>query len=137
PKKYNFNLNNPLTDSLLKERNGVILIELWGSRESVSHHADLLANRKRDTQPLFHDFSRSLLWLGESTMGIWTEEINTVINYFKREYKAHGMEIVADKEYGIASLFASIFNDHIHSLTLIDTPLSYLFDKKGNVDYYN
>src|SRR5690606_3322680 len=46
-------------------------------------------------------------------------------------------EIVADKEYGIASLFASIFNDHIHSLTLIDTPLSYLFDKKGNVDYYN
>ena len=125
-------MSKDIIDSELSKGRGVCIIDLWGVGENISVNAKLQASR-----PMFFNLSRSALWLGKTTQGIWVNELEVVSKWLQDSFKMQSVSINANKEAAIAGLLFSALDNRVDKLTLVDAPLSYLFDKDGDVDYFS
>ena len=114
-----------LTGSKLLESvepgNGVILLDLWGSGETASPDVQVV---------LYHNLSRSTLWLGRTLMGEWVRDLKLVVEFARGSLKARQITLGGEKEAGLAALFASVFTEDVSSVILSHSPVSYLFSKE-------
>ncbi len=117
----------------LSQDKGVCIIDLWGLGENLSINAKQIDG----SLPKFHTLSRSALWLGKTTQGIWISQLEVVSKWLKDSYKVQEVSINANKEVAIACLLFSVLEEKVNKLNLVDMPLSYLFDKDGDIDYFS
>lgn len=125
-------------DSLLlshfaNEENGIIIVDLWGLGERRSEDATRIDGQL----PAFHTLSRATLWLGETVIGKWVQDMELVFNVAKEEWGINTIELEADKETALAAILFAAVNDKASSLKLKDMPVSYLFDNRENIDHFN
>ena len=120
-------------ESELNKNRGVCIIDLWGVGESIS----IDAKRIDGSLPKFHTLSRSALWLGKTTQGIWINQLEIVSKWLFDSYNVQNITINANREVAVASLLFSALEDKVNKLNLEDMPLSYLFDKDGDIDYFS
>lgn len=122
-----------LIEQLKNEGQGIILPDLWGTGENSSPEAIKITG----ALPPFHTLSRSALWLGNTTMGKWVEDINLITQFLQAKYQAERITIDASKETGLSALLFSTFTSAVSSITLRESPISYQFDTREGIDYYN
>lgn len=122
-----------LINELRKKGGGIVIVDLSGTGEASSPIADTLMD---DGMP-FHTLSRAELWLGKTVLGEWVKELNTVVQFLKTKYSAQRISLDGSKEAGLATLFFTSMIGGVENLVLRDVPVSYLFDKRENVDFYN
>jgi hypothetical protein len=112
---------------------GVVIVELSGTGEAASQ-MDQMTTRLTP----FHTLARARLWLGETMLGQWVGELDLVTSYLNENYDPKSLTFEGEKEAGLAGLFlAALDKDSFKSLTLINTPVSYLFDNREGVDYFS
>lgn len=122
-----------LLQELEREGHGLVVMELSGTGELASH-----TDMSRTGLPPFHTLARAHLWLGQTLLGQWAEEINAVATFVENTYAADDLEIRADKEAGLAAILGSVAgNNPIDQLVLTDVPVSYLFDSREQIDYFS
>lgn len=111
---------------------GVVLVDLSGTGEASSSGA---AAQDRLTQ--LHTQSRAELWLGKTILGEWAKELKLVTEFLKNDYKAGKITIHGNKEAGLAGLFLAALSDDISGVILQNAPSSYLFDSRGERNFFN
>lgn len=117
----------------IRKGNGLILVDLWGTGESCSGEAI----RIDGSLPPFHTLSRSALWLGKTVIGNWVNELTFVHNVAVTQLNAQSIKLIGFKETAVAALLFSALCDFSVQVELYNAPVSYLFDKRTNVDYFN
>ncbi|MEA4903650.1 MAG: acetylxylan esterase [Petrimonas sp.] len=120
-------------EQLIKRKNGICIVDLWGIGESISSEA----KRIDGLLPEFHTLFRSALWLNQTMQGIWIEQLDIVLNWLINSYQIKEITIDADRELAVASVLSSVLGNKADKLILREMPLSYLFDKSGNIDYFS
>lgn len=106
----------------IKSGDGVILLDLWGTGETASPDVQVV---------LYHNLSRSALWLGRTMMGEWVRDLKLAVEFARGSLKARQVRLCGVKEAGLAALFAAVFSEGISSVTLCQSPVSYLFSKEA------
>ena len=120
-------------DEIIGKGLGVAIVDLSGIGEAASHK-DQMTTRLTP----FHTLARARLWLGETMLGQWVEELDLVTRFIKENYDPKNLTFDGDKEAGLAGLFlAALEKGGFSSLTLRNTPVSYLFDNREGVDYFS
>ena len=120
-------------DTWTEKGYGIVIAELSGTGEAASAE-----DQKVDYLTPFHTLARARLWLGETMMGQWVGELAMVSKFMKEEYAAQNLIFDGEKEAGLAGLFLAATNKGVYeSLTLRNTPISYLFDNREGVDYFS
>ncbi|EPR67301.1 dienelactone hydrolase family protein [Cyclobacterium qasimii] len=120
-------------DDLINKGHGVVIVELSGTGEAASKEDQLVAYLTP-----FHTLARAKLWLGETMLGQWVGELDMVSGFIKENYAPKMLAFDGDKEAGLAGLYlAALEEETFSSLTLRNTPVSYLFDNREGVDYYS
>ena len=112
-------------DYELSKNRGVCIIDLWGLGENSSFNT-FKHKRKFDT------LARSALWLGKTSQGIWINQLEIVSKWLMESHNVQNISLNANREVAVASLFFSALESKVNKLTLVDIPLSYLFDKDGD-----
>jgi len=120
-------------DRLLCTGDGVAVVDLYGLGERASATGD----RIDGALPRFHTLSRSLLWLGQTMMGLWADEIRLVSDYMQQHYPAHQLIVQADSETAVAALVSSSLAPRQNKLQLRHLLISYLPGPSGGLDNYN
>lgn len=120
-----------LTDKYLRSGTGVALVDLSGIGETTSIQSHI-----NDINNNFRTLSRSELWLGRTLIGEWEKDLDVLADYLKSAYKARKVTIDGTKEAGLAALFLAALEENVDELILRDTPISYLFDTRENIDFY-
>jgi hypothetical protein len=118
------NVSHDAISAVLKQRKGVILTDLWGSGETHS-----------ESTPNYHVLARGALWLGKSMQGEWTRQLDLIFSFVKERFSASKISVHAYKECGAAALFLSAIKQPRHEITLEESPVSYLFNKKAPPDF--
>ncbi len=126
-------VSTALIEQLKKQGQGIILPDLWGTGENSSPEAIKITG----ALPPFHTLSRSALWLGNTIMGKWVKDIILVTQFLKEKRQAEHITIDANKETGLSALISSTLTDAASSVTLRESPISYQFDTRTGIDYYN
>lgn len=126
-------LNLAEIDMLLTRGEGVAIIDLFGLGERASASGDHIDG----TLPRFHTISRSLLWMGQTVMGVWANEITLVGDYLKQQYWGLKMIVQADRETALAALISSSLSPRKRTLELRQLPISYLPDKTASLENFN
>src|SRR5690606_31225940 len=121
-----------LLQELKDEGRGLVIMELSGTGELAS-----LTDKSRTGLPSFHTLARAHLWLGQTLLGQWAEEINAVASFVENAFAADDLGIRADKEAGLAAVLGSVVGNPIDQLVLTDVPVSYLFDSRERIDYFS
>jgi len=98
---------------------GVALIDLWGSGETEVFD-DTCAS-------VYHNLSRSCLWLGRTLIGEWVRDFAAVSAILTEEFGADKVSLGGYKEAGLAALFQSVLSGNNHSAVLEDSPRSLVF----------
>ena len=120
-------------DELTADGQGVVIVELSGTGEAASQ-MDQMTTRLTP----FHTLARARLWLGETMLGQWVVELDLVTSYLKENYNPMHLTFEGEKEAGLAGLFlAALDKGGFSSLSLRNTPVSYLFDNREGVDYFS
>lgn len=112
---------------------GILIPDLWGT----GGHSSPTANAIDGQLPPFHTLSRSLLWLGETVMGKWVSDLQTVHNWLVHTKHAGNIRIDATKEAGLAAIFHAALYNNTADITLHGSPVSYLFDERNGADHFN
>jgi len=115
------------------EGKGILIMDLWGTGESQS--AATLAYEK--SLPSFHTLARASLWLGETVMGKWVNEINIAVGFVKSQSQAAEIALYAEKEAGTAALFYAALYKGKEKIVVRQSLVSYQFDKRESVDFFN
>lgn len=115
------------------EGKGIVIMDLWGTGESQS--AATLAYEK--SLPHFHTLARASLWLGETVMGRWVNEINIAVGFVKSQSASAEIALHAEREAGIAALFYAALQEGKEEIVMRQSPVSYQFDKRESVDFFN
>ena len=126
-------ISEEIIENELNKNRGVCIIDLWGLGENIS----IDAKRIDGNLPNFHTLSRSALWLGKTTQGIWINQLDIVSKWLSNSFNVQNISINANREVAIASLLFSALENKINKLNLEDLPLSYLFDNDGDIDYFS
>ena len=121
-----------LISELKSKGQGIVIAELSGTGESIS--AMEITNNK---SMVLHTLSRSELWLGNSILGEWVNELNVVSDFLKSNYKAQKLSIDGNKEAGLAALFFVATGGNVDDIILRDAPLSYQFESGGSLDFFS
>ena len=111
---------------------GIILADLWGIGEYYSQST--AAFDKNLTR--FHTLARASLWLGESVIGHWINNIDMITELIASQDKLASVTLQTEKEIGLAALFYEVIYQKGYQLVLQHCPVSYLFDSRENVDYF-
>lgn len=126
-------VSTALINQLKEEGQGIILPDLWGTGENSSPDAIKITG----ALPPFHTLSRSALWLGNTTMGKWVSDINLITQFLQEKYQAERVAIDASKETGLSALLSSTLSNAASSIILRESPISYQFDTRAGVDFFN
>jgi hypothetical protein len=70
-------------------------------------------------------------------MGKWVSDINLITQFLQEKYQAERIAIDASKETGLSALLSSTLSNAASSIILRESPISYQFDTRAGVDYYN
>jgi hypothetical protein len=122
-----------LINELRRKGEGIAVVDLLGTGEASSPIADTLI----DEGMPFHTISRAELWLGRTVMGEWVKELNTVVQFLQTKYKVQSIRFDGSKEAALAGLFLNALHGDVDRVVLRDAPVSYLFDNRETVDFYN
>jgi Acetyl xylan esterase (AXE1) len=120
-----------LIDKLKNSGRGIVITDLEGTGELTS-----TSSIPYDYNGKLHTLSRAELWLGRSVMGDWVKELDLVTGFLYSGYEAKKISIDGTGEEGLAGLFLAALGRKVESITLRDSPVSYLFDSRDSVDYY-
>lgn len=133
PSRGKQTIPHSLIQELNDEGRGLVVMELSGTGELAS-----ATDMSRTGLPLFHTLARAHIWLGETLLGRWTEEINVVANFVQHTYAPRSLAMDADKEAGLAALLSAVPEANaIDQLVLREVPVSYLFDSRAHIDYFS
>jgi hypothetical protein len=122
-----------LLQELKNDGRGLVIMELSGTGELAS-----VTDKSRTSLPPFHTLARAHLWLGQTLLGQWAEEIHAVSTFVKNTYAPDDLAIDADKEAGLAALLGAVAEKTpIDQLVLRNVPASYLFDSREHIDYFS
>ena len=111
---------------------GLAIVDLSGTGEAASASESRLTIGRR-----FHTTARAEIWLGRRLLGEWVKELETVAEFLNSEFSAQNISLYGFHEAGLAGLFLNAISEiRINEITLNDAPVSYLFDKRGNIDFY-
>lgn len=116
---------------LIASGNGIVIVDLSGTGEVLSNP------NSADQNGTLLTMSRSLLWFGKTVIGEWVTELKAVTDFLHSKYHADKIDLDANKEAGVAALFFGALGGKIDNLILRNTPVSYLFDSRENIDFYN
>jgi dienelactone hydrolase len=111
---------------------GLAIVDLKGTGEQRS---DLSVSFDYNGQ--LHTLSRAELWLGRSVMGEWVKEIDLVSEFLLKDQKAKKVTIDGSKDAGLAGLFFCALKGTPEKIILRQSPVSYLFDSRQNLDFYS
>lgn len=117
----------------VNKNQSVCIVDFWGIGESASAEA----KRIDGDLPEFHTLSRSALWLGQTVQGIWVNQLDVVVDWLSDAHDARKITIEADKELAVAALLFSALSQKADNLILKNIPMSYLYDKTGDADYFS
>ncbi len=120
-----------LIDKLKSSGTGIVIADLAGTGELTS-----TSTISYDYNGKLHTLSRAELWLGRTVMGDWVKELDLVTGFLYSGYNARKISIDGTREAGLAGLFLGAMGRKVESITLRDSPVSYLFDSRDSVDYY-
>jgi len=120
-------------NDFIGKKYGICIVDLWGIGESSSTEATQIDR----SLPKFHTLSRSVMWLGTTMQGIWVNQLEIVLDWLKTTHKVQKISIEANKELAVASLLLSALTRKGDDLILNNMPISYLFDKQGNIDHFS
>lgn len=126
-------INADLIGEFITQGTGICIVDMWGIGESASpeaKHVDGLL-------PEFHTLFRSALWLDQTIQGIWINQLNIVLNWLVNSVQVKEITIDADRELAVASVLSSALGNKADKLILREMPLSYLFDKSGDINYFS
>lgn len=122
-----------LLDELKQKGSGIVIIELSGTGEASSH-----TDTTGSSLSQFHTLSRANLWLGKTLMGEWVKELRLASKFVEDTYQPKKLTIDGTKEAGLAALFlVAIEEGNVEELTVRNTPVSYHFDNRENIDYFS
>jgi len=124
-------ISTRLLDSLISTGQGVAIVDLSGTGEATVNPNS--TDRNRNLLIL----SRSLLWFGKTLIGEWVNELELVSDFLQTKYYAVKISIDANKEAGVAALILGTLEGRAISLSLRETPVSYLFDNRENIDFFS
>ncbi len=131
------NGKDSLLPGLLKEYErqgtGIVIADLWGVGECTSPEASSMDG----SLPRFHTLARSEYWLGRSVMGEWVTEMSLVIRHMIKSFHPASLTVDASKETGMAALFCNALTGNADTVILRDCPVSYAFDQRAGIDFYN
>lgn len=121
-----------LIDEYLESGTAVVLVDLSGTGETTS-----ILSHINDINGDFRTLARSEFWLGKTLIGEWIDDLDILVNFLRTSYRPKELSIDGTKEAGLASLFLAALKGNITKLKLRDTPVSYLFDTRENIDFYS
>lgn len=118
---------------LLKEGNGVVIVELSGTGEASSATDTAVEHLSS-----FHTLARAELWLGKSMLGEWVKELEQVTTFLRDTYDTSKLNFDGSREAALAGLFLNALEEDVfQKLTLREAPLSYIFDNREQIDAYS
>ena len=120
-----------LLEEVSQDGAGIVLVDLSGTGEAISSESS-----SYDQRAALHTMARAELWLGKTTMGEWVKELKLVNNFLSNEFQASKISIDGTREGGVAALFLSALDGNVENITMRNTPVSYLFDEPGGVNYF-
>jgi len=126
-------IDTDLIDGLIARGTGICIVDLWGIGESASSEA----KRIDGSLPEFHTLFRSALWLNQTMQGIWIGQLDIVLSWLVNSHQIKEITIDADRELAVASILSSVLGNKPDKLILREMPLSYLFDKSGDIDHFS
>ncbi len=126
-------IDTDLIDRLITRGTGICIVDLWGIGESASSEA----KRIDGSLPEFHTLFRSALWLNQTMQGIWIGQLDIVLNWLISSHQIKEITIDADRELAVASILSSVLGNKPDKLILREMPLSYLFDKSGDINHFS
>jgi hypothetical protein len=98
---------------------GVALIDLWGTGETEGFDNACAS--------VYHDLSRSCLWLGRTLLGEWVRDYALAASVLGADFQADKITLAGHKEAGLAALFCSAVSGLNFPVVLEDSPHSYIF----------
>jgi hypothetical protein len=126
------NIPLSLIDDYKKQGVGIVIPDLSGTGELTSSKSILY-----DHTGKLHTLSRAELWLGKTILGEWVRELDLVAGYLYFECHAEKISYDGTGESGLAGLFFAAEGGRVDSVTLRNSPVSYLFDNRETVDYFS
>ena len=111
---------------------GIAIVDLRGTGEQISD-----SSLSSDYNGQLHTLSRAELWLGRSVMGEWVRELDLVTEFLVNDMKAKKISFDGTKDAGLAGLFLGALENKPDRIILRQSPLSYLFDTRENLNYYS
>ncbi len=121
-----------LIKGLISDGKGVVVVDLTGCGEASSETAS-----NYDRQWPMHTIARAEIWLGKTTLGEWVKELKLVTEFIKSHQGASKVAVDGTKETGLAGLFLSALEGNIEEVVLREAPVSYLFDNRKSIDFFN
>jgi hypothetical protein len=125
------NISQELIDGLIKSGSGVAVVDLSGTGETSS-----AALCSTDSIGRLRTLSKSYLWLGKTVLGEWVKELDVVTRLINLRYKSAKISINGSKEAGLAGLYLAALEGNIDNVTLLNAPVSYLFDDREGVEFF-
>ena len=134
--------NEPTSALLVVHHKGVKSIvhepwmETWLQSGKALVFADLrnsgsmLWDSKIERLPLFHNASRSTLWLGHTMIGEWVIDLSSITKYLKSDCDIADLDLLAYQDAGIAGLCLGVLEDIFEKITTHET-LGSLIPQKG------
>ena len=111
--------------SSMKQHDTVALLDLSGQGENQPDPDKVLP---------YHQFARSLLWLGRTAAGEWTREMLAAADFLKKLMPDDRLILHGWRETALCSLYASVYAPDIHGVVLDEAPVSYAFVE--HTEYY-
>lgn len=84
----------------------------------------------------FHTVARADLWLGKTMLGEWVKELDVVSSFVQSAYEPERLIIQGVKEAGLSALFLNALKSPFDEVTMVNCPVSYLFDNREHVGYF-
>lgn len=117
--------------SLEQAGKGIALVDFSGTGEASSSQAAGF-----DKLGQLHTYGRAALWLGETVIGNWVNELSQVERWLKSEKQAVLIDFYGYKGAGLAGVFYAALGGKLREVHTYQTPASYLFDRRDGVEFF-
>lgn len=115
----------------LGEAHNIAIVDFSGTGEAASEHS-----KNYDKLARLHTYGRASLWLGETVIGNWTEELAVVADWIRARDRNAKVSFHGFKEVGLAGVFYAALNGKLNRVHTYHTPASYVFDTRQEVEYF-
>lgn len=115
----------------LGENRNIAIVDFSGTGEAASGNS-----KGYDKLARLHTYGRASLWLGETVIGNWVEELAAVDSWIRDQDRNAKVSFHGFKEAGLAGVFYAAMNGKLNQVHTYHTPASYLFDTRQDVEYF-